>query len=118
MREALFDLLQVAGFAPRAFARAADVLAGFAPDAVDPDAVDLVITDVRMPAMDGIELLERLQALAPGLPVIFVTGSTDERTRARAMAGGAFTYLAKPVGDETLLGTLRAALAGRAGSRA
>lgn len=105
MREALFDLLQVAGFSARAFDSAAAFLSDFARS-----SVDLLITDVRMPGIDGLQLQQRLSALAPFLPVIFVTGSSDPDTRGRALAAGAFAYLNKPVGDEALLGALRRAL--------
>lgn len=105
MREALFDLLQVAGFSARAFDSAAAFLSDFAQN-----SVDLLITDVRMPGMDGLQLQQRLSALAPSLPIIFVTGSSDPDTKGRAMAAGAFAYLNKPVGDEALLGALRGAL--------
>ena len=109
MREALFELLEVAGLSPRAFASAAAFLADY-----EPGSADLVITDVRMPGIDGLELQERLRAVAPTLPVVFITGSSDPDTQRRAMAAGAYAYLSKPFGDVDLMGTLWSALAGQA----
>lgn len=105
MREALFDLLQVAGFSARAFDTAASFLSDFTRH-----RVDLLVTDLRMPGIDGLQLLERLNALAPCLPIIFVTGSSNPETRGRALAAGAFAYFNKPIRDESLLTALRDAL--------
>ena len=55
-----------------------------------------VVTDVRMPVMDGLELVERLQIEAQDVPVVLVSGSDEVRTRAGAQALGAFDFLAKP----------------------
>lgn len=107
MREALFELLQVAGLSARAYAGADAFLADYRPG-----EVDVLVTDVRMPGIDGLELQERVYRLAPSLPVVFVTGSSDPATRRRAIAAGAYAYLGKPIGDVELMGTLWAALAG------
>lgn len=55
-----------------------------------------VVTDVRMPSMDGLELVAHLQRLAPELPIILVSGSDEVSNRAGARALGAFDFLAKP----------------------
>lgn len=107
MREALFELLQVAGLSARTYEGANALLADY-----QPGAVDVVVTDVRMPGVDGLELQERLHRLDPSMPVVFVTGSSDPATRRRAVAAGAYAYLSKPIGDVELMGTLWAALAG------
>ena len=58
---------------------------------------DLVISDLRMPDMSGVELLEALHERDPDLPVILTSGSPDPLTTAEARALGVFAYLAKPV---------------------
>ena len=108
VREALFDLLQVEGLAARTFEGGAVFLADEAAD-----GFDCVITDVRMPEIDGLELQRRLRARGSSMPVIFITSSMDEATRARARRGGAAAWFTKPVADEELLDALRAALGAR-----
>ena len=112
VREALAELLQVTGFESRTFERADAFLA-------DPGAgdFDCLITDVRMPGMDGIELHERLRAFAPAMPVIYITSAHDPATRARALECGAHAYLSKPIADDIILEQLESALAGGAPSR-
>jgi CheY-like chemotaxis protein len=63
---------------------------------------DLVISDVRMPDLGGVELLERLHAEDAELPVLLVSGSPDLDTAMKAVKYGAFEYLVKPVGFEKL----------------
>jgi DNA-binding NtrC family response regulator len=58
---------------------------------------DVVISDVRMPCMGGMELLERLQLEEPGLPVVLISGSLELTDRIGAMALGAFDFLPKPI---------------------
>lgn len=105
LREALCDLLLAMGLAACEFAGAAELLAAFAPG-----RFDLVITDIRMPGLDGLELQRRLRAHDPSVPVIVMTSSTDEAIHARALAGGALACLAKPVAEDELLRHVRAAL--------
>ena len=57
---------------------------------------DAIITDIRMPGMDGLELLSRLSELYPTLPVIIMTAHTDLDSAVSAYQGGAFEYLPKP----------------------
>jgi len=65
-------------------------------DALEADQPDVLITDVRMPGMDGLTLLDRLSRSSPGLPVIVVTAYTDLENAVAAYEGGAFEYLPKP----------------------
>jgi len=58
---------------------------------------DLVITDLRLPDGDGMELLEETKRLSNGSPVILVTGHGSEETAVQAMKKGAFNYLSKPI---------------------
>ena len=69
-----------------------------------------VITDVRMPEMDGMELLRRLNASGASLPVIVMTGHGDVPLAVEAMKLGAVYFLEKPFDDESLLTSVRMAL--------
>lgn len=71
------------------------------------DHIDLVISDIRMPKMDGIELLRQIQMRAPGLPVLLMTGYGDESIAIRAFKEGAFDYIKKPVSLRTLLNVIQ-----------
>jgi two-component system response regulator FixJ len=108
IRDALSDLLLVMGYSCQAFDRAEAFLA-----AVAPGRFDCLITDIRMPGMSGLDLLQHLQAAGSTMPMIVVTSMTDPATRSRALASGAHAYLTKPVTDEALLQSLRTALPGR-----
>jgi len=105
VREALSDLLQVEGFGVRGFEDGAAFLADEAGD-----EYDCVITDVRMPNVDGIEMQQRLHARGSTLPLIFITSSDDEAMRVCALERGAIAWFSKPFTDEALLGALRRAL--------
>lgn len=71
--------------------------------------VDLILTDIRMPNMDGIELMGKLQQTAPQTPVIILTAYGTVESAVAAMRSGAHDYLLKPVNfDEVLLKIERA----------
>ena len=74
----------------------------------------VVVTDLRMPGMDGRQLVERLNALDPDLPVVMMTGHGDIAEAVEAMKRGAYDFLAKPFAPERLVETLRRALEKRA----
>ena len=61
------------------------------------DPVNVVVLDVKMPGMSGIEALEQIKARFPGLEVVMLTGFADATTAVRVMDRGAFAYLMKPV---------------------
>ena len=105
IREALCDLLMVAGLACCTFDGAPAFLA-------DQGArgVDCLITDVRMPGMSGLDLIERVRAGGSNLPVIVLTSVLDQSARARALELGAQAWLTKPVADDALLDQLKAAI--------
>ncbi|MBU0965752.1 MAG: sigma-54 dependent transcriptional regulator [Proteobacteria bacterium] len=65
-------------------------------DIFDKNPADLVITDINMPEMNGLELLQRLHANRPELPVVIITGHATVETAVSAMKLGAFDYLLKP----------------------
>lgn len=68
---------------------------------------DLIISDIRMPVMDGLELLERSKVRVPGTPVVLITGQGDEETAIAALHRGAHDYLRKPIKLEDLLVLLK-----------
>lgn len=74
---------------------------------VDPD---LVITDIRMPGMDGLDLLDRIRASMADVDVIVITAHEDMPTAIRAMKAGAFDYLVKPLDLDNVDQVVRAAL--------
>jgi len=96
MRDSLGMLLSASGFTVRTHADAQTFLAeGLS-------GVDCVLTDVRMPDIDGLELLRRLHERDLRLPVIVMTGQGDIAIAVRAMKAGAVDFLEKPFSDDAL----------------
>ena len=87
---------------------ALDGTSGFRAFQAEP--VDLVLSDVRMPEMDGLELLTRIKAMQPDLPVIMLTAHGTINSAVEAMKLGAFDYLTKPFNREQLKAAVRKAL--------
>ncbi|OGL13420.1 MAG: hypothetical protein A3I17_01830 [Candidatus Rokubacteria bacterium RIFCSPLOWO2_02_FULL_72_37] len=79
-------------------------------DVLRASQVDLVLLDIRLPEMDGIEVLERIKALDESLEVILVTAVKTVRTAVAAMKLGAFDYLTKPFEEDELLALCTRAL--------
>ncbi len=77
---------------------------------VQKDKFDVIITDIKMPKMDGIEALERLQILTPETPVIMVSGHGTIDTAVEAVKKGAFDFISKPPDLNRMLITVRNAL--------
>ena len=71
---------------------------------------DVIITDVRMPNMDGIALMDEIRQLAPDLPVIVMTAYSDLDRAVSAFKGGAFEYLSKPFDVDEVVGLVRRAI--------
>jgi len=79
-------------------------------DVLRSSQVDLVLLDIRLPGMDGIEVLERIKAIDEAVEVILVTAVKTVRTAVAAMKLGAFDYLTKPFEEDELLSLVRRAL--------
>ena len=77
---------------------------------VQKEKYDVIITDIKMPRMDGIEALERLQILSPETPVIMVSGHGTIDTAVEAVKKGAFDFISKPPDLNRMLITVRNAL--------
>ncbi|WP_338745064.1 sigma-54 dependent transcriptional regulator [Pseudomonas putida] len=105
IRSAVEQWLSLSGFSVQLFARAEECLAH-----LPLHFPGVIISDVRMPGMDGLQLLERLQADDPDLPVILLTGHGDVPMAVEAMRSGAYDFLEKPFTPQHLLGSLRRAL--------
>ncbi|MFN4014826.1 MAG: response regulator FixJ [Reyranella sp.] len=105
VRQSLAFLLSTAGLAVRVHDSAVAFLKAL------PDAQPgCVVTDIRMPEMDGLELQRRLVELKAGFPVIVMTGHGDVPMAVEAMKAGAVDFIEKPFDDETLLSAIRSAL--------
>jgi FixJ family two-component response regulator len=103
--ESLLSLIESAGYAPVMFASAEEFLRSGALA-----AAACVITDVRMPEMDGIELQRRIRLERPRLSVIFLSGHYSADVRELALHEGAVAFLYKPFDAEDLLAAVRTGL--------
>jgi two-component system response regulator FixJ len=108
MRDSLAFLLDVNGYAARAFETADAFLKDSALT-----TLCCVISDIRMPGMNGIELVRKLRSDGKGCPVILITGHGDVALAVEAMKAGASDFIEKPFDDATLLGAISAALDAR-----
>ena len=97
LRDSVAQWLQLYGFEPIDFEAAEPAL-----KALSPDFGGIVLSDIRMPGMDGMALLRRLQSVDPGLPVILMTGHGDVPMAVEAMRIGAFDFVEKPFDPDRL----------------
>ena len=105
VRAAIEDLLSSVGIKARSFASAEEFLRS----SLKTETACL-ISDIRMPGMTGLELQAKLVAEGNQIPIIFVTAYGNTRMREQALEAGAIDFLGKPFHDESLLGSVRAAL--------
>ena len=91
VRWVLEQALHQARMIPRCFESGADLF-----EALEAEKPDVLITDIRMPGMSGLELMDRVTTNYPGLPVIVITAHSDLDSTVAAYKGGAFEYLTKP----------------------
>jgi FixJ family two-component response regulator len=106
-REAIGEILMEAGFETRLAVDGRSALA-----TIDSPELGAVVLDVRLPDLDGIEVLSRIRESAPELPVIMLSSSTDQEIVLEALRLGANDYLAKPLHDEELVLAVARALHG------
>lgn len=105
VRQSLAFALTTAGLAVRAYEFAVAFLEAL--PGVQPGCV---VTDVRMPGIDGLELQRRLNEQAVNLPVIIITGHGDVRLAVEAMKAGAIDFIEKPFDDDILLAAIQNAI--------
>ena len=105
-RQSLAFSLTTAGLAVRTYDSAVAFLAALA--GLQPGCV---VTDLRMPEIDGLELLRRLRQQGVAMPAIVMNGHGDVRLAVEAMKAGAFDFIEKPFDDQVLLAAIDAAIA-------
>lgn len=106
VRNSLAFLLTTSGFTVRVHQSAADFLE------VAPSVTNgCLVTDLRMPDIDGVELLRRLKAADAMLPAIVVTGHGDVQMAVEAMKNGAIDFIEKPFSDDVLIESITRAAA-------
>ncbi|CCE04686.1 two component transcriptional regulatory protein, LuxR family [Bradyrhizobium sp. STM 3843] len=105
MRDSLNFLLDSSGFEVILFEDAQSFL-----DALADLSFGCVVSDVRMPGIDGIELLKRMKAAHSSFPIVVMTGHGDVPLAVEAMKLGAIDFLEKPFEDERLVGMIESAI--------
>jgi len=105
VRKSVQGLIRSAGFAVKVFATAEEFL-----NSDDLRYTRCLILDMRMPAMNGLELQRLLLEAAIEIPTIFMTAHGDESARSQALKNGAVAYLLKPFSEEALLNAINVAL--------
>lgn len=103
--DSLVMLLRSDGLNPSGFSSAQAFL-----DVLTPDSRGCIISDVRMPGMDGVQLLKTLKGMQCILPVIVITGHADVTVAVQAMKAGAAEFVQKPFESELILRLVRACL--------
>src|SRR5579859_5125277 len=103
--DSLVMLLRSDGLNPSGFSSAIEFL-----DVLRPDARGCIISDVRMPGMDGVELVRALKERHCLMPVILITGHADVTVAVQAMKAGAAEFVQKPFESELILRLVRACL--------
>jgi DNA-binding NtrC family response regulator len=104
MRQSISQWLTLSGFETETYASAEDALKG-----IGADYQGVVVTDVKMPGMDGVTFLKRLMAQDSGLPVILITGHGDVPMAVEAMRIGAYDFLEKPFNPDRMTDLARKA---------
>lgn len=105
LRRATTQALELAGFSVRSFAGAEPALA-----VISARLDGVVVSDIRMPRMDGLQLLKEVRAIDEDLPVILVTGHGDVPMAVSALHDGAFDFLTKPFSTDHLISAINRAL--------
>lgn len=104
-REAMLELLLKAGFNAKGYPEARELL-----KVIDSETKGIILSDLRMPGLSGLEFLAEVRKLSPSLPFILITGHGDIPAAIAATRGGAFDFLEKPAPPELVIATVRRAL--------
>ncbi|WP_394889837.1 sigma-54-dependent transcriptional regulator [Mesorhizobium sp. AaZ16] len=98
------QMLKLASFSPSVFGSAEAALAR-----IDENFDGPVVSDIRMPGMNGLQLFERVKAIDPDIPVVLITGHGDVELAVAAIKDGAYDFISKPYATDRLLATLHRA---------
>src|SRR5437764_1855292 len=71
---------------------------------------DAIVSDIKMPGMDGLTLLSRIQELRPGTPTLLITGHGEDDLAIQALRGGAYDFIQKPIDRDYVVASLRRAI--------
>ena len=105
VRRALKRLIKVAGFKAKTFGSAREFI-----DSGHYQSAGVLVLDVRMPKMGGLELQKYLTDSGSDMPIIFITAHEDFQARRKALKAGAIDFLKKPFGDQALMDAIQRAL--------
>lgn len=105
---ALVERLNLRGFSARGVTTGTEAL-----EFLENEACDVVLLDVKMPGLGGLEVIRRIKDMKPNLEVVLLTGHGSVKSVEDGMALGAFDYLMKPVKIDNLVRILTAAAAGK-----
>lgn len=108
MRDSISQWLELSGFKTLTFENAETALAD-----IGSKFKGIVVSDIRMPGMGGMEMLKRLHSTDPNLPIILITGHGDVQMAVEAMQIGAYDFMEKPFDPERLAELSRRAIAAR-----
>ncbi len=108
IRHATVDALELAGYDAQGFAEARSCLKH-----LTPDYQGVIVSDLRMPGMDGVELANRIRAVDSDIPVVLISGHADVGIAVQALRDGAFDFLTKPFSVDRLTAAIDKALAHR-----
>ncbi|GLS32046.1 two-component system, NtrC family, C4-dicarboxylate transport response regulator DctD [Mesorhizobium albiziae] len=98
------QMLELASFSPSVFGSAEAALSR-----IDENFDGPVVSDIRMPGMNGLQLFERVKAIDPDIPVVLITGHSDVELAVAAIKDGAYDFISKPYATDRLLVTLHRA---------
>jgi len=104
IRKSTMQSLEMEGFFVDSYAEAKSALAS-----IDWDCEQVIVSDIKMPGISGLELLQRVKAIDADIPVILITGQGDIATAVQAMHDGAYDFLEKPFAPDNLLEVIRRA---------
>src|SRR4051794_18476757 len=102
MRQAVTQWLELAGFDLMVYGEASSAI-----EKLNSNFSGILVTDLKMEGIDGLELLRRSQEVDPDLPVVVITGHGDVQTAVEAMRLGAYDFVEKPFAPERLLEIVR-----------
>ncbi|WP_395541339.1 sigma-54-dependent transcriptional regulator [Neotabrizicola sp. sgz301269] len=102
---AMVEVIEAAGLPARGFQRGKAMLAE-----LDPEWDGMILSDMRMPELSGLDLLAKARDMAPGVPFVLITAHGDVRSAVQAIQRGAFDFIEKPAPPEYMLAVIRRAL--------